>query len=203
MAFPPITIPPHGLVLCAMHSITVPFPPYARYTNDELLRAYAAGPARLAEVVHGVPEEALLARARGPDTWSIQEIVLHVADSEIQGAYRVRKAWAEPGAIWPVYDQDVWTPVLGHQHAGSDARAVSLDLYAGLRRATLPLFERAEPADWRRANGVHPNFGRITLRDLLSLYADHGERHVDQILAIRKLIGLPLAYDLMLTERLF
>jgi|SRR5580704_16933547 hypothetical protein len=179
------------------------FPTYDRYTNEELIRAYAAGPARLMDVVQGIDEVGLRMRPRGPASWSIQEIVMHLTDSEIQGAFRVRKAWAEPGAPWPVYDQDVWTPALDHQRAGPEARAVSVALFAALRRATLPFFQRAEPADWRRANGAHPVFGRVTLRDLLAMYADHSERHIGHILTIRTLLGIPLEYALLLPDRLF
>lgn len=186
-----------------MYPTTTAFPRYDPYTIDDLIRAYAAGPRRVRDVLEGIDEGAFLIRARGEASWSIQEIVMHLTDSEIQGAYRVRKAWAEPGSPWPVYDQDVWTPALDHQHAGPEAREVNLELFAALRRATLPYFQRAEPADWRRANGMHPQYGKMTLRDLLAMYADHSERHIAHIVAIRTLIGVPLDYELLLPERLY
>jgi hypothetical protein len=185
-----------------MQESTIPFPPYDFYSTTQLIDAYAAAPARLAAVVHGLDEEALRHRARGPGTWSIQEIVLHVTDSEIQGVYRIRKAWAEPGTAFPGYDQDAWTAAFEHRNAGPSGREISLELFRALRRATVALFERAQPADWEAAHGFHPEFGRLTLRNLLELYADNGESHIAQILTIRERLGQRLDYPLLLSRRL-
>jgi DinB superfamily len=186
-----------------MHRDTIAFPKYDFYTATELLNAYSSAPDRLADVIRGLTEEELRERARGPEKWSIQEIVLHVTDSEIQGAFRIRKAWAEPGAKFPSYNQDLWTRELDHQGAAANARALSMDLFVALRRATVPLFLRAREADWERCRGEHPEFGLLTLRNLLELYADHSERHIEQILKIRQILGKPLEFRLLLSKRLF
>ena len=186
-----------------MQSSTIAFPKYDFYTTAELLNAYTAGPERLAEAIRGLTEEELRERARGPEKWSIQEIVLHVTDSEIQGVFRVRKAWAEPGTMFPGYNQDLWTRELAHQQADANARALSLELFALLRRTTVPLFVRAQETDWERCRGEHPEFGLLTLRNLLDLYADHGERHIEQILKIRQILGNPTALAPLLPRRLY
>jgi DinB family protein len=182
--------------------ITV-FPKYDFYNGAELLTAYSLGPKRLSEAICGLTEEELRERARGPETWSIQEIVLHVTDSEIQGAFRIRKARAEPGATFPGYDQDMWTRELAHQQADASARAASLELFALLRKTTTALFDCAEPAHWEQCGGEHPEFGSLTLRNLLELYADHSERHIEQILEIRRILGKPLVVAPLLPKRLF
>jgi DinB superfamily len=186
-----------------MQHTTMPFPSYDCYTTAELLGAYEAGPQRLRAVLVDLDEQAFQARPRGPGSWSINEITLHVTDSEIQGAFRIRKAWSEPGAPFPGYDQDMWTRVLRHQDAQAPERQASLDLFSALRRATAPLFQRATSADWERANGIHLEFGRLTFRNLLELYADHSERHIAQVLTIRELLGVPLEYAMLLPQRLF
>jgi hypothetical protein len=185
-----------------MQGGTVALAPYEFYTTEELLHAYSTGPLRLAQVLTGLTEGEIRSRVRGPEKWSIQEIVMHVADSEIQGAFRIRKAWAEPGTKSPCYDQDKWTRELGHQHAETSARGLSLELFALLRQTTLPIFTRARKADWEHVI-IHPEFGSISLRNLLELYADHSERHIAQILDMREKLGKPLRFPLLLPRRLY
>jgi len=137
-----------------------------------------------------------------PSKWTIQEIVCHVADSETVGAIRIRLALAEPGAAFPGYDQGRFAEGLGY--ASFDAPLVrdTLDLFSRLRSISARLLRRATPEAWKRA-GVHPEWGPVTLRQLLELYADHGERHLEQILERRRRLGLPLAMDRLLPERLY
>jgi len=186
-----------------MRGAIVPFGDYTRYSTGELLTAFREGPSRLRRAIEGMTESELQARARGPNKWSAQEIVIHTMDSEIQGAFRVRKAWCEPGGAWPGYNQDAWTQALDHQGAGAEQREVALELFALLRKATVAVFERATAEDWTSRCGVHPEFGSLTLRQLLELYADHSERHVEHILEIRRLLGRPLEMAPLLPERLY
>ncbi|MFW6201242.1 MAG: DinB family protein, partial [Gemmatimonadota bacterium] len=71
-----------------------------------------------------------------------------------------------------------------------------------LRATTLPLLTAASADDWTRT-GVHPDYGSITLRNLLELYADHTERHVEQIAERRELLGSPIGIEPLLPERLY
>jgi hypothetical protein len=89
---------------------------------------------------------------------------------------------------------------LNHQAEG---RELAIELFTSLRKATLALFERAETADWTTRWGMHPEYGRMTLRNLLELYADHSERHIVQVLDIRARLGRPLALPSLLLDRLY
>ena len=179
------------------------FPPYAQYSNEQLLDAFEQGEARLRRVIAGLTEEELRTRARGPARWSAHEIVIHAADSELQGVYRMRKIWAQPGCPLPGYDQDAWAREHDYLRLGSAAeRANALDLLGALRRSVLPLLRRAQGADWERW-GEHPEYGKVTLRNLLELYADHTERHAAQILEIRAILGKPVKFEMLLAERLY
>jgi hypothetical protein len=187
----------------SMQGVVAAFPKYDFYTTKELINAYSSGPPRLVSVIQNLSEDELRNRARGPNTWSIQEIVLHVTDSELQGAFRIRKARAEPGANFPGYDQDLWTRELGHRQSDAAARSLSLELFSLLRRTTAAIFLQAQDADWGRCWGKHPEFGSLSLRNLLELYADHCERHIEQILTIRQILGKPVVFPLILPKRLF
>lgn len=179
------------------------FPSNAQYTNEQLLGAFTKGPDRLRAAIAGLSEDELRARARGPRHWSAHEIVIHTADSEVQGAYRFRKVWAQPGCALPNYDQDAWARELDYLGSSTAAdRENALELLVTLRRAVSPLLFRATADNWNRW-GTHPEYGNVTLRNLLELYADHTERHVAQILQIREILGKPARLPLLLPDRLY
>jgi hypothetical protein len=71
-----------------------------------------------------------------------------------------------------------------------------------LRRVTGRIFTAAQGDDWS-ASAIHPDYGEITLRNLLELYADHSERHVEQILECRRLLRSPLEMEALLPKRLY
>src|SRR5918999_5329978 len=75
----------------------------------------AAAPATLAALVADVPP-AVCARRPTPGKWSIQEIVAHLADDELVGAYRIRLILSAPGTAIQAFDQDVWART-GRYHA--------------------------------------------------------------------------------------
>ena len=185
-----------------MRGTIAAFPNYEPYTTSQLLTAYTAGPERVRTAIAGLTEQELRARPRGRGTWSAHEIVIHTADSELQGTYRMRKVWAEPGADLPGYDQDAWATRIGYEKQSATARATALDVLTLLRTWMLPLLEGASGGDWAKS-GTHPEYGPLTMRDLLALYADHTERHVAQILHVRELLGKPLDLPLLLPQRLY
>lgn len=166
-----------------------------------LLEVYAAGPARLREALHGLTEGELRAHPR-PGKWSALEIAIHVADSELMGAARVRLAFVQPGTAFIGYDQDAWAGGLAYDEAGLRGLEDALGLFALLRRTTGRVFARTKPQDWERW-GIHPEHGPMTLRNLLELYADHSERHVQQIVHLRELLGVPIASPPLLPRPLY
>lgn len=178
------------------------FPSYSCYTVGQLLIAYANGPSRVRHVLEGLSDDEARARPRGDFRWSAHEIAMHLADSELQGLYRFRKIWSESGAELPGYDQDAWAVGLAYQNQLTLVREHALQLFEQLRVNGAELFQRADGADWNRW-GIHPDHGRVTLHNMLELYADHSERHIAQILETRRLLGKAIDFPLLLAERLY
>lgn len=186
-----------------MRGAATPFPgTYVEIPTTHLREVYRRGPERLRTALRGLTLEELRARPRPGGGWSALEIAVHVADSEVIGATRVRLVAAHPGSPLPGYDQDVLAQACGYQASTETELKNALDLFATLRRTTERLFERAAPGDWTRT-GHHPEYGAVTLRNLLELYADHGERHVEQILEIRRLLDRPVHVPPVLATRLY
>lgn len=174
---------------------------YQDLGTDLLLAAFERGHERVVTVLKGLTLEDLKAQPR-PGKWSIFQIILHLADAEIMGAARIRQAFAEPGSTFSFYDQDIWADTFDYQNQGSEALQTALQLFENLRRTGTEIFRRAKEEDWQKA-GLHPEHGNTTLRNVLELYADHSERHIAQILEIRKLLGKELDFPLLIEKRLY
>ncbi|MFQ5603767.1 MAG: DinB family protein [bacterium] len=174
---------------------------YEKYRHDELLSVYAAAPERLRQAVEGLTESELKMRPV-PDKWCIQELVIHLADAEIMGAARIKQTYAEPGCTFSVYDQDAWAKALNYRELNSKSFYSYLILFDSVRLNNSKLFQQANSEDWQKS-GCHPEWGLLTLRNLLEMYADHGERHLSQILTLRRFLKKPLALPRLLEERLY
>lgn len=112
-----------------------------------------------------------------PGEWTARQVIIHVADSEIVGAARFRQVLAEAEPQLLMYDQAGWATRLGYAEASAEEAAA---LAIVLRRSTLNLLKRAAPEDWQRA-GQHAVRGRMTLADLVQLYANHVDAHIAQL----------------------
>ncbi len=111
------------------------------------------------------------------DGWSIRDIIVHLADAEIVGAYRFRMVLAEDEPTLPVYDHEGWKRRLHYIWRSPEA---ALSLFQQMRFSTAEMLQQCDLASWQRA-GIHPERGRLTLRDLLQTYTEHAESHIAQI----------------------
>lgn len=174
---------------------------YVDINTEILLDVFKLGPQRLSQVLSGLNENDLKANPK-PKKWSIQEIVLHLADAEVMGAVRIRQTFAQPGSAFVAYDQDVWANSFVYQRQDNTVVDSAINLFKNLRGTTYNIFKRAEDLDWAK-KGIHPDFGPISLRQLLELYTDHSERHIGQILELRAMLGKKLDFPILLKERLY
>ena len=118
-----------------------------------------------------------------PDKWSIQEILAHLADSEIVYAYRLRQALADKDPTFAPIDQDAWAANLGYMETTAPELVA---LYSLVRRSNLRLLQRIKPADLERS-GFHPERKRkVTVAELVEMMAKHGPNHLEQIERLAK-----------------
>jgi len=140
------------------------------------LRTAVAG---LTREQDGIPER--------PGKWSVREVVQHLADSDLIGAFRMRMVLAHDAPELPGYDQDLWARRLGYSE--SDV-PTALQEFSNLRDSLLRLLRRAAPQDWRRVMR-HAERGEEPLEEMVRLYAGHDIVHLRQIARIRRVIGAP------------
>jgi len=148
-------------------------------TPDErakLIRQYADGPAVVKAALSRVPGQALKWRP-APAKWSVHEILCHCADSEMNGAMRIRYLAAESVPRVIGYDQDVWARTFDYLALDAD---VALALLESARGWTVPVLERLSGEQWQK-EGTHTERGRFTAEDWLTIYAEHLHTHSRQI----------------------
>lgn len=147
-----------------------------RSERERLIRQYEAGPARLEEALARVPDEARQWRP-APREWSAHEVVCHCADSETNGAARIRYVVCEPDPLVLGYDESAWAVALDyHRHPIGAALAT----VRAVRANTAALLWRLPEEAWAR-EGRHTESGRYTALDWLAIYAEHLEIHAGQI----------------------
>lgn len=148
------------------------------------LALQARAPEVLASLLDGLSDEEF-SRRPAPDKWSIREIVAHLAEDELVGAYRIRLILSASGTEIQAFDQDLWART--GRYSTSDLRD-SFELYRVLRAANLTLLQSLSAEEWDMY-GVHAERGVESLRDIAMYFAGHDINHFRQIESIRTLLG--------------
>jgi hypothetical protein len=144
----------------------------------------AKAPEVLAALVEGLSAEDLGHRPAA-GKWCIREIVAHLADDELVGAYRIRLILSAPGTAIQAFDQDVWART--GRYSTRDI-IDSLALYRALRFANLNLLHSLTAQEWDML-GVHAERGVESLREIAMYFAGHDINHFRQIELIRRQLG--------------
>jgi hypothetical protein len=116
-----------------------------------------------------------------PGKWGVRTIVCHLADTETVLAMRLRQVIAEDNPQMPAMNQDAWAERLDYSK-----RKLSpvLETFRRTRAENHELLKDLPEATFART-GQHSERGTTSLLDLLRTYAEHAEKHVQQIHAAR------------------
>jgi len=107
----------------------------------------------------------------------VNEVLSHLADAEVALAFRLRKIAAEPRGVLVAWDQDRWAEGGRYRRTPSGE---ALATFTTLRRSNLAYVGRLSPAQ-KRQHGRHPEYGRLTIPQMLAHWADHDLNHLEQI----------------------
>jgi uncharacterized damage-inducible protein DinB len=143
---------------------------------QDLIHSYAEGPRLLEAAVAGLSQDELRF-SPGPEHWSIHENVVHVADTDIVGAVRMRYVIAQPGSTLVSMDQNKWARVLDY---GSLSMHEALALLRAIRATTVEILRRAPADSWEQV-GINTEAGPQTLEWLVEHFADHVHYHLRTI----------------------
>ena len=144
-------------------------------TRKTLVARYKDGYRAVADALAGATEAELDARP-APEKWSAREIVHHLADSEMQSAFRLRQMLAAERPAIAAYDEKEFAKKLHYDRP----IASSLAAFKAARESTAELLDRLAESDWTR-QGFHPEHDSYGVEKWMTVYAAHGHDHADQI----------------------
>ncbi len=143
----------------------------------EMPAALGSAVAGLSPVQSSTPE--------APGKWSVCQVVQHLGDSDLVGAFRVRMMLAHEGPTLPGYDQDLWVERL---HRGDADLGTALAEFTAMRLSNVRLLERATPEDLERVS-IHAERGSESVGHMMRLLAGHDIIHLRQVTRIRRAVA--------------
>lgn len=142
----------------------------------DLIMKLRALPEQLAAAVAGLSADQLTTHYL-PNEWTVAQNVHHLADSHMVSFTRLKLMLTEDRPATQGYSPDRWADTA---EAGGADLAPSLTILRGLHPRWADLFESLDEEQWQRVS-VHSERGETRVVDLLRIYANHGEAHLDQI----------------------
>jgi uncharacterized damage-inducible protein DinB len=154
----------------------------------DLIDQYESGGEQLALSLRGLTPQDLLCvppADANVGRWSIQHVVIHLADAEQVLAERMKRVIAEENPQLLAFDENKWASRLEYDEQSAEDAAQLVEL---TRRQLARVLRKLTPADFERS-GTHSESGRKTLADLLQTAVEHVEHHVKFIHEKRKFWG--------------
>jgi hypothetical protein len=156
--------------------------------NRDLIEVYAAGGDALNRAVQGLSREDLLAHP-GPGDWSIQELVIHLADSDAIAIDRMKRIVTEDQPTLLYADETAYVErLLPQDQSLEDA----LTIFEVGRRQWSRVLRRLPDAAFTR-QGIHNRTGLVNLGGLVEGYHRHLEHHLVFLKAKREKLGKPVS----------
>lgn len=144
--------------------------------RQQKIESYGSAHAKLVEALQQFPQEMWQFRT-APEDWTIHEIIVHIADSEVNSYIRCRRFVAEPEKSLMAYNEERWAKALDYHSQSTDD---ALALFKWLRGNTYSLIKSLPESTW--TNSVHhPENGAMTLDDWLDVYDRHVPEHIQQM----------------------
>ncbi len=152
---------------------------------ESAIAAYESGPTKLRAACDGLTHAQLHTRI-APGTWSIAENAVHLVDSDLASTHRKRRIVAEDNPLLVAYDENAFIANLPSDR--TDLAEV-LDLFEANRRFTARWL-RTLPPDAFARTGVHTQRGKVTLLQVVEIYANHVDHHLKFVAEKRRNLGL-------------
>ena len=139
-----------------------------------LIERYRDGYRAVTDAFQGLTEGELDRSAS--DEWTPRMIAHHLGDSEMTSAIRLRRLIAEDGPVITGYDEKQFADRLTSDRPIEP----SLEAMRWARESPTQILERLSDEDWNRA-GTHSESGPYSVEDWLTIYANHGHDHAEQV----------------------
>src|SRR4051812_38001671 len=162
--------------------------------RSSLIDAYERGAEMATDAIRGLGA-AELNRMPPPDAgpevgkWSIQQVIVHLADAELAFAERIKRIAAEDDPVLQAWDENRFVERLAYDKQSASYAAILV----ALTRKQVAAILRWLPDDAFDRTGRHSQRGPQTILDVLGYAVPHLERHLKFVHAKRALMGRPAA----------
>jgi uncharacterized damage-inducible protein DinB len=152
--------------------------------DRNLIEKFAASGEELTAALRGLTRADLLATP-GPGAWSIQQLVIHLADSDAITIDRMKRILTEDNP--PILNADE-TAYVRELHCDEQSAEDAALLFAVGRRQFARVLRKLPDAAFACA-GTHNLRGKLTLGDLVAVCVGHLEHHLRFLHAKRERLG--------------
>jgi len=149
--------------------------------------AYEAQADALKRIVHGLSRDEVL-KPLPPGEWSLQQLVMHLYDSDMVVADRMRRIAAMDRPLLMGYDENLFLARLPY---GANDLATAAEAFR-LNRLLMAQQLRAMPDAAFERVGVHSERGIESLADLVRGYTKHVDHHLEFARGKRAALGKPM-----------
>lgn len=157
--------------------------------DRSLIEKYAADASVPRRAIEGLSDKDLNALPI-PGTWSIQQIVVHLMDSDLIASDRMKRLIAMDNPTITAYDETAFSQKLNYDK--TDVR-LAAEIFEKNRILHAALLRSLPDAAFNRT-GNHTERGKITLADLVKMYAGHVDSHMKHLRKKREMLGKPLGW---------
>ncbi len=152
--------------------------------NRERIEIFVAGGQQLVEAYRGLTREQLLA-VPIPGTWSLQQIAIHLLESDLIAADRMKRIAAMDRPLLVGYDETAFSQLPG----ASDLDAqMACELFA-CHREMLAVILRKLPDQSFARFGIHTESGKVTLSEMVDSYIEHLDGHMLHVLRKKQMVA--------------
>ena len=146
--------------------------PLDRSARAEHIKVIEDLPSRLKSLVGGLADAQLDRRYRSGG-WTVRQVIHHLADSHINAYVRMKLAATEDAPMVKTYEEARWAEL---PEARTGPIDMSLALIEALHRRWVS-FLRALPEPDLQRPFMHPEWGRVTIEESITMYSWHCRHH--------------------------
>ena len=137
------------------------------------IELYAAGGAELVKAYWGLSHAHL--HAKQPEgSWTLHQIAIHMLDSDLIGADRMKRIACMDKPLLCGYDETAFSNLPGSDQLNP---FVACDLFQKNRAMTATILRALPEATFQRV-GIHTESGKVSLAEMVDKYIDHLRHHL-------------------------
>jgi uncharacterized damage-inducible protein DinB len=163
--------------------------PEESMVDRNLIEVYAAGAKKLMDAYADLSSEQLHAFPV-PGTWSLHQIAIHMMDSDLIGADRMKRIASMERPLLCGYDETAFNQLPGVEQLNT---YIACEVFAHNRAMTATILRGLPDASFERF-GIHDEVGKVTLAEMIGKYIGHLEGHLLHVYRKRELLGVPVTF---------